>query len=136
MAKKVSAETLSRALSAELQYYDTSLQAEIQKAVDYEAKKMKKEIQDTSPVREIKDKDGKVIYTGGRYKAGWRITRRFPDAKKYTVSVHNVPRYNIVHLIENGRGDNHIGARPHIYKAHQKSVTSLLNRIDDIIGSW
>lgn len=121
MARKISTTELATALEAELYSYGVSINEQVQKAVDLEAEELKKEIQRTSP------KDT------GRYKKGWKIRRRF-DAHHYMVTLHNPKRYNIVHLVERGRGENHIGARPHIYEAHQKSVISLERHLDDVIG--
>ncbi|MBQ8826428.1 MAG: HK97 gp10 family phage protein [Oscillospiraceae bacterium] len=134
MARKISATELATALEAELYSYGVSINAQVQKAVDLEAEELKKEIQRTSPVsKDTKDKDGKIKHKGGRYKKGWKVRRRF-DAHHYMVTLHNPKRYNVVHLVEFGRGENHIGARPHIYEAHQKSVASLERRLDDVIG--
>ena len=124
MAEKVTAADFAPSLSAVLQYYDTALQEQIQKAVDDEAKLLKNDIAATSPDRT------------GKYKKGWRLTKKYEGAFKYTVIVHNKPRYNIVHLIEHGRGDNSIGAKPHILAAQEKHIDALINRIDDVIGSW
>lgn len=123
-SKVINADELATALSAELQYYDTSLQEQIQKAVDDEAKVLKKEIAATSPVRI------------GKYKKGWTLSRKYVNAFKYMVVVHNKPRYSIVHLIEHGRGPNGVGAKPHLLKAQERSIKNLEQRIDDIIGSW
>ena len=124
MAEKVTAADFASSLSAVLQYYDTALQEQIQKAVDDEAKLLKNDIIATSPDRT------------GKYKKGWRLTKKYEGAFKYTVIVHNKPRYNIVHLIEHGRGDNGIGAKPHILAAQEKHIDALIKRIDDVIGSW
>lgn len=124
MAEKVTAADFAPSLSAVLQYYDTALQEQIQKAVDDEAKLLKNDIIATSPDRT------------GKYKKGWRLTKKYEGAFKYTVIVHNKPRYNIVHLIEHGRGDNGIGAKPHILAAQEKHTDALIKRIDDVIGSW
>lgn len=124
MAEKVTAADFAQSLSAVLQYYDTALQEQIQKAVDDEAKLLKNDIIATSPDRT------------GKYKKGWRLTKKYEGAFKYTVIVHNKPRYNIVHLIEHGRGDNGIGAKPHILAAQEKHTDALIKRIDDVIGSW
>ncbi len=124
MAEKVTAADFASSLSAVLQYYDTALQEQIQKAVDDEAKLLKNDIIATSPDRT------------GKYKKGWRLTKKYEGAFKYTVIVHNKPRYNIVHLIEHGRGDNGIGAKPHILAAQEKHTDALIKRIDDVIGSW
>lgn len=124
MADKVNAADFAPSLSAVLQYYDTALQEQIQKAVDDEAKLLKNDIIATSPDRT------------GKYKKGWRLTKKYEGAFKYTVIVHNKPRYNIVHLIEHGRGDNGIGAKPHILAAQEKHIDALINRIDEVIGSW
>ena len=124
MAEKVTAADFAPSLSAVLQYYDTAMQEQIQKAVDDEAKLLKNDIIATSPDRT------------GKYKKGWRLTKKYEGAFKYTVIVHNKPRYNIVHLIEHGRGDNSIGAKPHILAAQEKHTDALIKRIDDVIGSW
>ena len=124
MADKVNAADFAPSLSAVLQYYDTAMQEQIQKAVDDEAKLLKNDIIATSPDRT------------GKYKKGWRLTKKYEGAFKYTVIVHNKPRYNIVHLIEHGRGDNGIGAKPHILAAQEKHTDALIKRIDDVIGSW
>lgn len=124
MAEKVTAADFAPSLSAVLQYYDTAMQEQIQKAVDDEAKLLKNDIIATSPDRT------------GKYKKGWRLTKKYDGAFKYTVIVHNKPRYNIVHLIEHGRGDNGIGAKPHILAAQEKHTDALIKRIDDVIGSW
>lgn len=124
MADKVNAADFAPSLSAVLQYYDTAMQEQIQKAVDDEAKLLKNDIIATSPDRT------------GKYKKGWRLTKKYEGAFKYTVIVYNKPRYNIVHLIEHGRGDNGIGAKPHILAAQEKHTDALIKRIDDVIGSW
>ena len=124
MARAVDANDFAPALSAALQYYDTALQEQIQKAVDDEAKLLKKDIAATSPDRT------------GKYKKGWKISKRYDGAFRYTVIVHNKPRYNLVHLIEHGRYGKGIGAKPHILTAQQKHADELIKRIDDVIGSW
>ena len=124
MAKAVTAADFAPSLSAALQYYDTSMQEQIQKAVDKEAKPLKEDIIATSP-----DKTGK-------YKRGWKLVKKYEGAFKYTVIVHNKPRYNVVHLVEHGRGEKSIGARPHVLAAQEKHADALIKRIDDVIGSW
>lgn len=124
MAQTVTAGDFAPALSAALQYYDTNLQEQIQKAVDKEAKLLKKDIVATSPDRT------------GKYKNGWRLSPKYEGAFRYTVTVHNKPRYNVVHLVEHGRGSGGIGARPHVLAAQERHADSLVKRIDDVIGSW
>lgn len=124
MPRTVRIENLGAAVSAELQYYDMELQGQIQKAVDDEAKALKSDIEKTSPEGSTK-----------KYKKGWRLTRKYQDARRYIVVAHNKPRYNLVHLLEHGRNGG-IAARPHVFAAEQKAVSRLERRIDDIIGSW
>lgn len=124
MAKAVAADDFAPLLSSALQFYDTAMQEQIQKAVDDEAKLLKKDIIATSPDRT------------GKYKKGWRLVKKYEGAFKYTVIVHNKPRYNVVHLIEHGRGTKSIGARPHVLSVQEKHVDALIKRIDDVIGSW
>lgn len=124
MAKAVTAADFAPSLSAALQYYDTAMQEQIQKAVDNEAKPLKTDIIVTSPDRT------------GKYKHGWKLVKKYEGAFKYTVIVHNKPRYNVVHLVEHGRGEKSIGARPHVLAAQEKHVDALIKRIDDVIGSW
>lgn len=124
MAKTVTAKDFAPSLSATLQYYDTAMQEQIQKEFDDEAKQLKKDIIATSPART------------GKYKKGWRLVKKNEGTFKCVVIVHNKPRYNVVHLVEHGRGAKSIGARPHVLAAQEKHVDALIKRIDDVIGSW
>lgn len=123
MPRTVRIENLGAAVWAELQYFDMELQGQIQKAVDIEAQALKKDVINTSP------KDT------GEYKKGWRLTRKYQNARRYIVVVHNKPRYRLVHLLENGRNDGE-AARPHLFAAQERAMDKLERRIDDIIGSW
>lgn len=124
MPRTVQVENIGAELSAALQYYDMELQGEIQKAVDEEAKALKKDIETTSPVGKSK-----------KYHKGWRLARKYENARRYIVVVHNKPRYNLVHLLEHGRNGGE-AARPHVFAAYERSASKLERRIDDIIGSW
>lgn len=125
MPKKVKIENIGAEISAELQYFDTRLQGEIQKAVAAEADKLRGDIEQTS-----------AVGATGKYKAGWRVSKTYDGAHRLVAVVHNKDQYRLVHLIEHGRGTAGIAARPHIFKAWEKSQARLESRIDDIIGSW
>lgn len=125
MPRAVRIENIGAELRAQLYYYSMDLSREIVKAVDSEAKELKKDIQDTAPVRTKE------------YKRGFRIKKSFPGSFQYSAIVHNKERYNLVHLIEKGRGkEEKIGSRPHIFAAREKAAERLERRVSDIIGSW
>ena len=124
MPRTVQVENIGAELSAQLQYFDMELQGQIQKAVDEEAKSLKKDIENTSPVGASK-----------KYHKGWRLKRKYENERRYIVVVHNKPRYNLVHLLEHGRNGGE-AARPHVFAAYERSASKLERRIDDIIGSW
>lgn len=124
MPRAVSVENIGAELREQLYYYSMDLSREIVKAVDSEAKELKKGIQDTAPVRTAE------------YKKGFTITKKFQGSFQYSAIVHNKKRYNLVHLIEKGRGEEKLGSRSHIFAARERAAECLERRVSDIIGSW
>lgn len=108
MESKVSVDKLAAELRLQLQNFGDAIKEDINAATDKAANALRATLRSTSPVR-----------TGG-YKSKWQI-KNTGEGLVYQRTVHNAKKYQISHILENGRSGG-IGRRIHIAPARQDAL--------------
>lgn len=125
MARRVSVDQLADAINEELRNYSNLAADETKKAVRKAGNTVKKDINDSAPVRT------------GKYAKSWRTKATKETAESLEVTVYSPTRYQIAHLLEHGhakRGGGRVRAIPHIAPAEQHGEEQLMQDITKALG--
>jgi hypothetical protein len=126
VARTIGGQDVGKAIADALREYTDAVSDGIREEVDAAATDIKREIQAGSPV-------GKT----GRYKKGWRITKR--DSKGVTSRIiHNALFPGLVHLLEHGhakRGGGRVAGKPHVAPAAETRIRQMEENIKRIISN-
>lgn len=119
---------LEKDLKKILMTYTNEIKDAIFNDIDEVAKETVNELKRTSPSR------------SGKYAKNWATTTEQKRLYK-TATIHNVKKYRLTHLLENGhalvRGGRTVGqvdAKPHIALAEEKAIKNLEEKVEKSIN--
>ena len=113
---RIKVDELTDAIMEELEEYKDLATDKMKKAVKDAGKTVKKEINNSAPVKT------------GRYKKSWTSRTTAETSSDIEVTVYSPSRYMLAHLLENGhakRGGGRTRAFPHIALAESKGEEQL-----------
>jgi len=111
MAKAISIDRLSDAISKTLMTYSEDVTAAVKDAAKTVADETAKEIAAASPRK------------SGKYARGWKTKIAFDSPFERRVIIYNKAKPQITHLLEHGHaGPRPAPAHPHIRHAEQKAI--------------
>ncbi len=121
MSRTVPVGQMAEAIQEELMKYRDLAADQTKKAVKKAGKTVKKEINDSAPVRT------------GRYAKSWATKVTAEDSQSIELVVYSPSRYMLAHLLEHGhakRGGGRVRAIPHIAPAEELGMEQLQNDIE------
>lgn len=111
------ADNLENEIIKTLEEYAREVNADVKKIANKIAKDAVNELKSTSPVGRGTRK--------GHYKDGWRTKKVQETANSINITIHNVKKPGLAHLLEYGHAKKkggRVAAKPHIAKVEQKVV--------------
>ena len=121
MSRNISVEQMADAIREELMNYRDLAAEETKKAVKNAGKTVKKDINDSAPVRT------------GKYAKSWTTKVTAEDSQSIELVVYSPSRYMLAHLLENGhakRNGGRVRAIPHIAPAEEHGAEQLQSDIE------
>lgn len=125
MGKSISIDDMADAIMEGLQDYAELAESEMKKAVRKTATAVKKEIQETAPVK------------SGRYKKSWRSKKTTEKSNAVEYTVYSIDRYQLAHLLEKGhalRNGGRADGTPHIAPAEEHGAELLEDLITEALS--
>jgi hypothetical protein len=121
---RIGGEDAARAIVTAMRDYTEEVSEAIRQEVDDASKDIKGGIETRSPRRT------------GKYRKGWKITKRDTQGVTSRIVHHSVPGYRLVHLLEHGhakQGGGRVRAIPHVKPAADPRIEQMVENIKRII---
>ena len=121
----VSVDELADVIAQELANYGDVAADDVKEAVRKAGETVKKDINDSAPVRT------------GKYAKSWKTKVTSEDSQGMVVTVYSPTRYMLAHLLEHGhakRGGGRTRAIPHIAPAEVHGEKQLLQDLGQALG--
>ena len=125
-SRSVLVDELADAIAQELANYGEVAADDVKEAVRKAGETVKKDINDSAPVRT------------GKYAKSWKTKITSEDSQGMIVTVYSPTRYMLAHLLEHGhakRGGGRTRAIPHIAPAEEHGEKQLLQDLGQALGT-